>query len=178
MSPTDRVHDQRFVGISVCRRTDGAQATLGKSTFLGPSQNLAVSLVFEVMEEERYNRTMEDYERIKARLPPLKVLLHVINEKLAEWHREGRMLGAICDFKANDEAIHYRPDPRKISMETLRSGLELCGMRDPEWRRSPGADPNPPFPPRADLCEFKSRFDDMRFNPTSFLPPSYPFVPP
>jgi hypothetical protein len=112
---------------------------LGKSTFLGPSQNLAVSLVFEVMGEERYNRTMEEYEQIKARLPLLKILLHEINEKLAEWHKNGRMLGAICDFNASDLAIHYRPYPRKISMETLRSGLELCGMSDPERRRSRGA---------------------------------------
>ena len=55
----------------------------------------------------------------------------MINEKLAEWHKDGRMLGAICDFKANDVAIHYRPYPPKISRETLRSGLELCGMRVP-----------------------------------------------
>ena len=70
MSPANRRARPVFRRYKSLQLAVGTQATLGKSTFLGPSQNLAVSLVFEVMGEERFNRTMEDYERIKARLPP------------------------------------------------------------------------------------------------------------
>jgi hypothetical protein len=104
-----------------------------------------VSLVFEAMGEEQINRTMEDYEQIKARLPPSKTLLYMINETLKRRHKDGRVSTAICDFRAGDLDVRYRPYPYEISRETLRSALELSGMRVPKRRRSPKALREPAF---------------------------------
>jgi hypothetical protein len=103
--------------------------------FPTPYQNIALDLTFLVMGEERINRTQEEYFDIAARLPPLKQLTHLVNERLKEVHeKQGDLLPQICRFKAGHERIVYEPFPTRISYETLRAALTISGMRN---RRSP-----------------------------------------
>jgi hypothetical protein len=51
-------------------------------------QNIALELVFEVMGEERINRSREEYMEIAAKLPPLKQLVFTINKRLKQLHKE------------------------------------------------------------------------------------------
>ena len=53
-------------------------------------QNIVLDLVFEVMGEERINRTQREYMAIAARLPALKVLEFKVNKKLRELHKSFR----------------------------------------------------------------------------------------
>ncbi len=78
-------------------------------------QEIAVSCAFAVMGESRINRTQAEYKDIAARLPPLKVLSHKINEFLRELHqKEGSNLPLICRFKAGDRTIKYERYPKSI----------------------------------------------------------------
>lgn len=97
-----------------------------RQAFPTPIQNLALNLVFEVMGEDRENRTAQEYEDIAARLPPLKVLEFEVNKRLQALHTTDRSrLYEICRFKAGDERHTYEPLPTEISYETLRAALRL-----------------------------------------------------
>ena len=48
-------------------------------------EDLALSLVFRVMGECRYNRSQQEYYDIASRLPPLKQLHHLVNEALRQF---------------------------------------------------------------------------------------------
>lgn len=126
----------------------------------GPTviQDIVLSLVFEAMGESQVNRTHQEYMDIAARLPPLKVLTHKVNERLREWHEDDARIAAskdlpgfdiekqckhrksrlprICRFRAGDERIVYEPFPKTISYETVRAALENAGMRQ-RRRHSP-----------------------------------------
>ncbi len=102
-----------------------------------PFQDIALNLAFRVMGECRFNRTYQEYMDIAARLPPLKVLVHKINEQLQELHNDdGIRLPEICRFKARDERYTYGKYPREISYETVRAALVISGMRKPRGRTS------------------------------------------
>jgi hypothetical protein len=111
--------------------------------FPTPIQDIALNLVFDVRSECRFNRTYEAYMDIAAQLPPLKVLVHKINERLQEINERlqelhktvGDPLPEICRFKAGDERIIYEPFPKKISIETLRAALVISEMRKPRSRK-------------------------------------------
>ena len=104
--------------------------------FPTPIQNITLDLAFDVMGESRINRTQRAYMDIAARFPPLKVLVHKINERLRELHKaDGNRLPKICRFKAGDERIIYEPYPKTISYETLRAALTISGMRKPRGGR-------------------------------------------
>lgn len=106
-------------------------------TFPTPHQNIALDLVFLVMGEERLNRTQQEYLDIAARLPPLKQLIHLVNERLKQVHeKQGDLLPQICRFKAGHTRIVYEPFPQTISYETLRAALTISGMRNPRSPRS------------------------------------------
>lgn len=99
-------------------------------------QEIVVSCVFAVMGESRINRAQAEYKDIAARLPPLKVLLHKINEFLRELHeKEGANLPLICRFKAGDKVVKYERYPIAVSYETVRAALNRSGMRAPRGHK-------------------------------------------
>jgi hypothetical protein len=104
--------------------------------FPTPIQDIAINLAFAVMGEERNNRTYHEYMAIAARLPPLKVLTFRINQLLQLLHNGSRPLPELCRFKAGDQVIKYEPYPKSISHQTVRSALEIIGMREPRWRKA------------------------------------------
>jgi hypothetical protein len=109
--------------------------------FPTPIQDIALNLTFAVMREKRINRTYDEYMAIAARLPPLKVLTSDINRMLQQLHwcnddSNGALLPELCRFKAGDQRITYEPYPKTISYETVRTALEVAGMREPRWRKA------------------------------------------
>jgi hypothetical protein len=110
-----------------------------RSQFPTPIQDIALNIVFAVMDEERGNRTIDEYMAIRAKLPPLKVLTGKVNQLLKQRHdyaaRNGLQLPQICRFKAGDKRIKYEPYPKAISSETVRAALQVSGMREPRWSK-------------------------------------------
>jgi len=78
--------------------------------------------------------------QIAAKLPPLKVLTFKVNQLLQRLHegegRDGAALPELCRFRAGDERIIYESYPKVISCETVRTALEIAGMRKPRWRKA------------------------------------------
>ena len=103
-------------------------------------QDIALNLIFSVMGEARINRTYSEYMDIAARLPPLKVLTFEVNLLLQRLHEgeggDGAGLPDLCRFRAGDERIIYEPYPTAISCQTVRTALEVAGMRKPRWRKA------------------------------------------
>ena len=110
-----------------------------RSQFPTPIQDIALNLIFAEMDEERINRSDDEYRDIAARVPPLKALKHKLDERLQHLHRcsgcNGVPLPEICRFKAGDKIITYEPYPKTISYETIRMALEIAGMRKPRWKK-------------------------------------------
>jgi hypothetical protein len=108
--------------------------------FPTPIQDIAINLTFAVMGEKRVNRTYDEYMAIAARLPPLKVLTFKINQLLQQRHKcngcNGLLLPQLCRFKAGDQRITYEPYPKAISYQTVRTALEILGMREPRWQKA------------------------------------------
>lgn len=99
-------------------------------------ENIALSLVFDAVEEQQINRSADEYAKIAQSLPALKVLHHLVNEELRERLQSPEYANRqICRFKARDRVIRFEPYPRSISIETLRSALNWSGMRQPRSRR-------------------------------------------
>ena len=97
-------------------------------------QDIAINLVFRVMEERRLNRTLAEYAAIAAKLPPLKILVHEINELLRWMHERSANQGFRClscgaSKNGGDKWYFYEAYPRKISYETVRKALEVFGLR-------------------------------------------------
>src|SRR5690349_16505655 len=111
-----------------------------RQQFLTPIQDIALNLAFAVVDESRINRTARDYAAIAAKMPPLKLLLHKVNDLLRWIHQRSAEIGLplpqLCRFKAGDERYEYEDYPSRISMETLRLALEISGMREPRWKRA------------------------------------------
>lgn len=110
--------------------------------FLTPVQDIAINLVFRVMEERKLNRTLAEYAAIAAKLPPLKIVVHQINELLRWMHERsadtGLPLPELRKLKegGGDKWYIYKAYPRKISYETVRKALEVFGLRAPRGRRA------------------------------------------
>jgi hypothetical protein len=114
--------------------------TQEKQQFPTPIQEIALNLVFNALGERRKNRTPREYAEIASRLPPLKVLTHRVNVELKWMHsrsiRSGVPLPELCRFKAGDERITYEKYPQQISYQTVRSALNVSGLRRPRGRRA------------------------------------------
>jgi hypothetical protein len=107
-----------------------------RPTFPTPAQELALNLAFAAVGESRVNRTADEYMRIAAKLPELKVLTFRINQLLRQFHADNAANPPeLCRFKAGDRRIVYEPYPKSISYETVRAALEILGMRKPRWRK-------------------------------------------
>lgn len=103
---------------------------------LQPHENIALSLVFEMLGEIRINRTSDEYMAITARLPALKVLEYLVNEALQKFNKTQQPEpGSICHFRAGDLKPRYGDFPTKLSIETIRNALIYSGMRNPTPRR-------------------------------------------
>jgi hypothetical protein len=100
-------------------------------------QSLAVSLLLNAMGEDPYNRTAEEYEAIKSRIPKnLKVVHHLVNERLGRFAATDEFRRSrFCRFRAGDKVIREEAYPMSISAETIRRGLILYGWRDEAKRQ-------------------------------------------
>lgn len=101
---------------------------------LTSEQSLALSVIFQIMGESRVNRSRAEYMHIASSLPPLKVLHLQVNEYLqnnADWLSKAK----VCNFKAGDRSIWYKPHPTSISIETIRLALVNSGMTAAQVRR-------------------------------------------
>lgn len=107
------------------------------SRFPISAENVAIDIAFELMGESRLNRTTAEYMAIAKRLPPLKKLHGLINDRLAEMKKQGVAPYKVCHFKAGDAYIRYEQFPSSVSLETVRSALIKIGMRDRRYRRKP-----------------------------------------
>jgi hypothetical protein len=106
-----------------------------KPRFTTAEQRIALGLLFGWMRESPYNRTPQEYEEISSRIPKLEAIFAHVNAQLKRISRLGVVPYEICDFKAGDRAIWFRPFPRKISRETIRTALITAGWRKPKPRR-------------------------------------------
>jgi hypothetical protein len=96
-------------------------------------QNYALSLIFDLIGESRYNRTLEEYAEIASRLPPLKVLHNQVNEKAA--YNAAKWPDSLStNFKAGDRYPYYETLPKALSIETIRAALTNSGMVQPRKR--------------------------------------------
>lgn len=101
-----------------------------------PLEELALDLLFESYGEDRYNRSTEDYARLIALVPPLKVAQFRINKALqAELSSGQQRWSAIVRFKAGETAPRYEPFPSSISIGTIRNALNYSGFRAPTWKK-------------------------------------------
>ena len=95
-----------------------------------------MDLLFGALEENPINRTAEEYEQIKSRIPPLKVAHYLINERLSRLAKTEEFAShQICRFRAGDKVIQFEDYPTSISRETVRKALIAYGWRDPPGRR-------------------------------------------
>ena len=103
---------------------------------LTSEQNVALNIIFDDLGESRFNRSAEEYLAISRRLPPLKLLHGIVNDRLQETAKSGTAPYEICPFMAGDQEIWYKPYPTSLSQETVRLALVNSGMRDPRSRRT------------------------------------------
>ena len=110
-----------------------------RQQFPTPIQNIALNLVFAVLGEHRFNRTYDEYMNIAAKLPPLKRLTFEVNTLLQQLHEcngcNEALLPQLCRFKAGDQRITYELYPKSISSQTVRTALQISGMREPRWEK-------------------------------------------
>jgi hypothetical protein len=103
---------------------------------LTSKQNVALNIIFDDLGESRFNRSAEEYLGISRRLPTLKRLHGMVNDRLQETAKSGAAPYEICPFMAGDQEIWYKPYPTSLSQETVRLALVNSGMRDPRSRRT------------------------------------------
>jgi hypothetical protein len=99
-------------------------------------ERIAIRLVYKVMDEKRDKDKPVEYEDLASRLPALKVLHHLVNEKLRELLAPyGDDPPEYCSFEAGHTRIVFEKYPNRISIETLRKALILEGLYTPRVRR-------------------------------------------
>jgi hypothetical protein len=107
--------------------------------FPTPIQDIALNLIFTVLGERRWNRTAAEYAAIGAKLPGLKELVFKVNELLSWIHslsrRSGVPLPQLCRFQAGDARWEYEDYPRIILYQTVRTALNVSGLRNPRWHK-------------------------------------------
>jgi hypothetical protein len=99
------------------------------SKFPTSKENIVLNLVSDWLGESFIGRTPAEYEAIKAKLPPIKVLEGWVNSALAQIAADGDAPYDICYFKAGDKHIWYEPFPKRLSIEVVRSALVKAGFR-------------------------------------------------
>jgi hypothetical protein len=106
--------------------------------FLTSVENIALNLIFESVNECRFNRSTAEYLNIAQRLPPVRELVTIVNRRLQEIEESGNPpFSAICRFEAGDRSIRYDPYPACVSPTTIRNALNKSGMRVRRRRTKP-----------------------------------------
>jgi hypothetical protein len=103
--------------------------------YLTSKENVVLNLISGRLGESFINRTPTEYEAIKAKLPPIKVLEGWVNAALAEIAAAGAPPYEICYFKAGDKHIWYERFPKRLSIEVVRSALVKAGFRKKQTRK-------------------------------------------
>ena len=104
--------------------------------FLTMQEDLALSLIFEYVGESRYNRTIEEYEAIAAKLPPIKVLHGYVNDRLKEIAEDPAAPRGLCYFQAGDRRAWFKDFPKLLTIEVVRNALVKSGMRNKQSRKA------------------------------------------
>jgi hypothetical protein len=91
-----------------------------------------IDLVFSAVGEEQINRSMTDYLEIARRLPPLRILVGLVNEELRQRHARDEVPLAICRFRPRDRWVRYDPVPSSISAENDSARTEPRGHENRE----------------------------------------------
>lgn len=95
-----------------------------KPQFPTAIQNVAINLVFAVLSEQRCNRSQKEYQAIMAKLSPLKILIHKINDLLTQLHEHSKKTGEMSS----------------ANTRRGRGALEHRNIERPfKWQRAPDA---------------------------------------
>lgn len=101
--------------------------------FLTTQENLIVSVIFRILGESRFNRTLAEYASVAARVPAQKILLYLINRALEDMAIAGYSW-EYCEVwtnkKTNMRSYKFVGAPIKVGRETLRTAWVKSGMRD------------------------------------------------
>ena len=92
-------------------------------------EGIALDLIFGIMGESRFNRTLEQYLEIAARAPKLETMVADVNRVLGDMAAVGYAPFEICYFKAGDRYVWYESFPTSLSRETIRQAWVQSGMR-------------------------------------------------
>ena len=94
-------------------------------------QSFAMKVLYAALGIDPINRTDNEYQQIKARIPKrLKVVHALINDYLKEHKVTDFSCPQFCRFKAGDKKIHYESYPTSISIEVIRQALIVYGWRE------------------------------------------------
>ena len=96
--------------------------------FLTSKQRIALNIIFAWLDESPFNRTIQEYRDIAARLPKLEAMHARVNEVLQRMADAKTAPYEICYFRPDDRAIYYVPFPTSLSRETVRRALHKSGM--------------------------------------------------
>jgi hypothetical protein len=98
--------------------------------FPTPKENIVLDLLFEWLHESRFNRTMQEYIAIAARVPKTAAVHAYVNQRLREMAAGGHFPYEICYFKVKDRYHWYAPFPTSLSIETVRTALKKFGLAE------------------------------------------------
>jgi hypothetical protein len=87
-------------------------------------EDIALTLIFGLLKESRYNRTTAEYIEIEARLPKIEEAFAFVNNHLGKMARAGYAPYEICYFKKGDFGHSYEPFPTSLSRETIRKAIK------------------------------------------------------
>jgi hypothetical protein len=96
--------------------------------FLTSKENIVINLLFEWLNESRYNRSLKDYIVIALRVPKTLAVHAYVNQRLSEMAKAGHAPYQICYFKPHDRYPWFEDFPKSLSIETVRSALNKFGM--------------------------------------------------
>jgi hypothetical protein len=99
------------------------------SQFPTSQENIALDIIFGLLGESRFNRTMDEYMAVASRAPKFKVLHADVNKVLREMADAGYAPFEICYFKKGDQYPWYEKFPTSLSKETVRKAWVKSGMR-------------------------------------------------
>jgi hypothetical protein len=98
-------------------------------------ENIALDLISKRLGESFINRTPAEYQAIKAKMPPIKVMHGWVNDDLKAIAADGAVPYQICYFRAGDRHAWYEPFPKSLSIEVVRSALVNAGFREKQVRK-------------------------------------------
>jgi hypothetical protein len=93
-------------------------------------QSFTMKVLYAALGIDPINRTVDEYQQIKARIPKsLKVVHGLIIDYLKAHKVTDFSCAEFCRFDVGHKIIHYESYPTKISRETVRQALIVHGWR-------------------------------------------------